>query len=355
MDLLILDKDLVSVMEFDTFESLLWVERYSEYGDFEIYTPIDIYALTFLQKGYYIWREDSEKVMIIESVQLTSDADTGNRMRITGRTLESILTRRIVWKQTTLSGNLQNGIKKLINDAIISPTDPARKIPNFVFKDSTDPAVTSLKVDAQFTGDNLYDAVRSICEEQGIGFKIVLTDDNKFEFSLYAGAVRDFSQETRPYVVFSHKFDNLTNSDYIESDESLKTIALVAGEGEGEERKTLTVNPYSPDPTNLERRELYIDARDISSQTSEGDLTNEEYMALLKTRGLKYLLENTSTRAFSGGVDTNSMFKYGIDYFIGDIVQIENEYGIKASVRITEIIRSESTAEVTLYPTFEVI
>lgn len=46
---------------------------------------------------------------------------------------------------------------------------------------------------------------------------------------------------------------------------------------------------------------------------------------------------------------------YGKDYFRGDIVQVSNEYGIDARSRISEVIHSESTEGVDVYPTFELL
>lgn len=337
---------------------MIWTERYQEYSDFEIYTPIDLNALQYLQIDYYLWRKDSEKVMIIESVQLTSSAENGNHMTIKGRSLESILDRRIIWDQTNISGSLQNGIQKLINEAIISPKDTKRKIQNVTFKASTDVAVTSVKADHQFTGDNLYETIVKLCILYGLGFRVTLTADNKFEFSLYAGAIRDYSQEKNPYVVFSEKFDNLLNSDYLEYNSKWKTIALVAGEGEGEERRRIEVTNSKTSYTGLSRRELYVDARDLSSDDPEDyekKIPDEEYEEMLRNRGLEYLSENKIVKSFAGDVDPNSMFRLNEDYFLGDIVQIQNEYGIEERVRIIEIVMSEDIGEITTYPTFTVV
>ena len=137
-------------------------------------------------------------MMIVEKIQITSDTEDGNHVTVTGRSLESILDRRIVWGQKLLSGNLQNGIKTLLNENVISPSDSNRKIPNFIFKESTDPAITKLKLEAQYTGDNLYDVIQKICEEQGIGFKITLNDEKQFVFELYAGSDRSYDQTENP-------------------------------------------------------------------------------------------------------------------------------------------------------------
>ena len=230
--------------------------------------------------------KESEHVMIVEKIQITSDTEDGNHVTVTGRSLESILDRRIVWGQKLLSGNLQNGIKTLLNENVISPSDSNRRIPNFIFKESTDPAITKLKLEAQYTGDNLYDVIQKICEEQGIGFKITLNDEKQFVFELYAGSDRSYDQTENPYVIFSPKFENIINSNYIESKASLKTVTLVGGEGEGADRRYTTVGGGS----GLNRRELFTDARDISSNVGSDDaLTDAEYMAQLQQRGKKNL------------------------------------------------------------------
>lgn len=49
------------------------------------------------------------------------------------------------------------------------------------------------------------------------------------------------------------------------------------------------------------------------------------------------------------------MFKYGEDFFNGDVVQIANEYGHETRARILEIVMSEDNEGVSLYPTFKTI
>ena len=40
------------------------------------------------------------------------------------------------------------------------------------------------------------------------------------------------------------------------------------------------------------------------------------------------------------------------DFFLGDMVQIVNEYGIEGKARVTEFIRSQSKEGLDSYPTF---
>lgn len=352
MDLLVLNKNLDVVAIVDVYESIIWTERYYEYGDFELYTAMTQDILNYIKTDNYIQRVGSDRVMIIEEIRIDTDSETGNHITITGRSLESILDRRVIWSQTTISGNLQNGIKKLVNENIISPSKEERKISNFIFKDSTDSQITGLTVEAQYTGDNLYDVISKVCEEKSIGFKVSLNESKQFVFELYAGADRSYEQTNYPYVVFSPNFDNIINSNYLESKENLKNVALVGGEGEGTARKYLAIGNTS----GLDRRELFVDARDISSEGEDGEtLTTEQYNELLKQRGNEYLADYTDLVSFEGAVETNIMYKYGVDFFDGDIVQIANEYGHEAKVRILEVVISENEEGNSVYPTFKTI
>lgn len=351
MELFVLNADFESIAVIDTYESMIWTDRYNAYGDFEIYFAMDESLLEYIKEDYYLWLKDSEHSMIIEDIKIDADIEEGNRLIVTGRSLESILERRIIWGQRIFSGNLQNAIQTMLNENIISPSVADRKIANFIFVPSTDSKITSLTIDNQYTGDDLYTVIKGLCEENNIGFKIVLTDDNQFAFSLYAGADRSYDQTENPYVVFSPNFENIINSNYFSSKAGYRNVTLVAGEGEGASRKTTVVGSAS----GLDRRELFTDARDISSDTEDGTLSDAEYIAQLRTKGLKNLADHMITTAFEGEVEVTRLFKYGEDFFIGDIVQIANEYGNENSAYISELIISNSDEGLSIYPTFKTI
>lgn len=351
MELFVLNAVFESIAVIDTYESMIWTDRYNAYGDFEIYFAMDESLLEYIKEDYYLWLKESDHSMIIEDIKIDADTEEGNRLIVTGRSLESILERRIIWGQRVFSGNLQNAIQMMLNENIISPSVADRKIANFVFVPSTDSKITSLTIDNQYTGDDLYTVIKGLCEENNIGFKIVLTDDNQFAFSLYAGADRSYDQTENPYVVFSPNFENIINSNYFSSKAGYRNVTLVAGEGEGASRKTTVVGSAS----GLDRRELFTDARDISSDTEDGTLSDAEYIAQLRTKGLKNLADHMITTAFEGEVEVTRLFKYGEDFFIGDIVQIVNEYGNENSAYISELIISNSDEGLSIYPTFKTI
>lgn len=352
MELLVLDTEFKSSATLDIFESLIWTDRYFECGDFEIYTPAESEIMKMLPKGYYLYLKESEHVMIVEDVEIETDVEQGAHLKITGRSLESILDRRVIWGQTVLSGNLQDGIKKLLNENAISPSDGNRKIPNLIFRDSYDPNILDLSLEAQYYGDNLYDTIVDICKNTGIGFKITL-EGTTMVFSLYCGLDHSYNQTVHPYVVFSPGFDNLINSNYIESTRTLKNVTLVAGEGEGSDRKTTMVFIGNSAASGMDRREIFTDASGISQTTEDGTLSDADYINQLAQKGNEELSDNTETVSFEGEVDIESTYTYDEDYFLGDVVQVENEFGNNARCRITEFVRSQDKTGNEFYPTFE--
>ena len=337
----ILDNNFVPLAAFENYISFLWTDRYSEEGDFEIETVPEASLLAICKQDYYIMNTDSEHEMIIEGLKIVTDVDDGPRLYVTGSSLESILKRRIVWSKTVLNGNLQNGIKTLLDENIISPTDASRKIPNFIFQASTDTNITKLEIARECDKENLYDLIVDICKTKKIGFKIVRNTSNQFVFSLYAGKDHSYTQETLPFVAFSPKFDNLENSEFNNSTaDSVNTVYVTGGENDSE---SLVLGNNS----GLTRRESHVSAGTMDESYSGS------YTDFLTEKGNEELKDKKITKTFEGNVDSTGLFKLGVDFSLGDIVQIENEFEIRDRARIVEIIHSDDKSGRIVYPTFE--
>ncbi|MBR6503064.1 MAG: hypothetical protein IKT42_06435, partial [Clostridia bacterium] len=125
-----------------------------------------------------------------------------------------------------------------------------------------------------------------------------------------------------------------------------KNVALVAGEGEGTARKTASIGTAS----GLDRYELFVDARDVSS--NDGAISANEYTNLLLERGAQNLSETVITESIEGEIEPNYTYVLNRDYFLGDIVDVINDYGVTMSPRIIEVIECTDTNGYTCIPTF---
>lgn len=354
MDLLVLDKDFMAVTVVDSFESMIWTDRYTSCGDFELYLPMNLKHLDWCKKDYYLWQRNSEHMMIIDRLEIESDIETGIHLIVTAKSLEYLLDRRIVWNDTVLSGDFVSCVKKLITESITNPSISERKIPNFIFKDPTDPRLFEIQYQSEeLYGTSVYEVVKGMCERHKVGFKVTLDNDNNFVFELYLGQDRSYNQLANPFVIFSPKFDNMINSEYFETNEDYRNVALVHGEEkENEARKTVTVGEAS----GLYRRELYVDGRSVKTKDdNDNDIPLETYMQNLREKGLDDLREHRAITSFTGETEVHRSFKFGTDYFMGDIVQVEDAYGHDNEAYITELIFSQDDTGYNVYPTFEVV
>lgn len=77
------------------------------------------------------------------------------------------------------------------------------------------------------------------------------------------------------------------------------------------------------------------------------------YAVYLLTRGYEKLSEFGAVTSFDGSVDPGTTFVYKRDYDIGDLVTIENEFGISLGARITEIVEVDDDTGYRLELKFE--
>lgn len=351
MSVVVLDTNLVPVGIVDTYESFIWTERYYAYGDFEIYMPATKEALDLLKLDRYISIPSSNRLMIIESRHIVANVESGDYLTVAGRSLESILTRRVIWDEVSFSGNLQDAIHTLLNNNIISPRMGDRRIDNFIFQASTDSRITSLAINAKYCGDSLYTILTELCDNYKIGFKIELNSNNQFVFSLYKGNDRSYSQTTYPYVVFSKQYENIISSDYSEDSTELKNVALVGGEIiENEARKFTSTG----EGTGLNRREVFVDASSISSKDGDTPLSDTVYQHKLRNKGMEELVNHAQVTDIDAEVDFSVMYVADRDYFLGDEVQVIDEYNIDTRARVTEYLVSYSDTGTAVRPTFSI-
>lgn len=332
----LLDQTYTTKKILDTFSSFVWTERYCDSGDFIMVLPVLENIVDDLKINDYITIPESKEYMIVETMTLVTSAIDGDLLQIEGRSLSSILNRRIVWSEFKRGNyNLQSGITELINLNAVNPSDSKRKIPGLTVKISSDPAVTSLtSVFDVEEGENLFDVITDICSEKKIGYRMLPEGDGGFSFELYSGKDRTWDQEENQVVIFSNKYETLSNSQYVQSEKNYISNAVVVGDEYRAEvfRKN--------ERTGLARREVFLQVN--------GDKTEDELIQKAKEQ----MSKRSVTEMFSGTIEPYKQFQYGSDYSIGDIVQVENMYGFSGRCRIGELMISRDAGGPVFTPSF---
>lgn len=355
----VLDQNLELQGVIDEYVSIIWRPSYNEIGDFEIYLNATNKAIELLKPNWYVVRSSDvsevqgvaiyKKVMIIKNISLTTNVEDGDFLTVTGRELKFLLHQRIVWGRYIIRDTVEYALRRLIGSNAINPVEPTRTIPNM---QHAEPKGYTERLDMQVSNKQLDEAVIDICKTYGYGWDIYIKGD-KLTLDIYKGVDRSYNQSERAYVVFSYDFDNLFETEYVYESENYANMTLVGGEGEDIDRIYSYVNN---DVSGLERYEVFTDARDISQNldSEEDALSYEDYLLLLDERGKETLSDKTVIEGFNGEVISDLTFKYGVDFFIGDIVTVINEYGIEKNVRVISAIESEGEDGVKLLPQFSV-
>lgn len=343
----------------DRFESCIWTERYSAFGDFQLVMHSTIQSRSLLQKGLRLAMNKSRRVMQIENVEDKDDSEGRSLLTVSGRSLESIMTKRSTRSATILSGGAiteswesvgtPGAIARNLFDRFFrtNPDIVADRIP-FIQSPTTTlyPADTILEptdsITAVIQNSQVYDRIKEICDAYGLGFRLYRGPDNlKLYFNVYAGSDRTSTQVTLPAVIFSPDLENLSNTSEFSSIEEEMNIAYVYGKD-----KTVVVYGAGVDPSisGFDRKVLTVQATDIVGTTSTA-------IAALEQKGREELSKYKPLQALDGELPQTSRYVYDVDYSLGDLIELRNDEGSTQRMRVTEQIFVDDAQGERSYPT----
>lgn len=325
----------------EKYISLIWNRKYSAAGTFELHVPVTENSINYLKRGNIVSYLGSTEAGVIESIVIKQGVKE-NKLTVKGRFLESYLDRRLIYTPNThvynYSGSVELGMRTLISNVAPIPLLELGEIKGF-----------EEQITFQATYQNLLKYESKLADSAALGFRCIPDfSAKKIVFDVYKGINHTENQSETVRVIFSDDYKNINTATYTENDQLLKTVCYVGGNGEGQNRTWVVVGNTTL--TGLERREVKLDATDISQE----GLTNEQYEAKLEQRGID-LLENKDILVKSFECDTipNGNFKYKLHYDLGDIVTVKKvNWGVSVDLRITEITETYERGKVTIVPTF---
>lgn len=101
----------------------------------------------------------------------------------------------------------------------------------------------------------------------------------------------------------------------------------------------------------------YMGLLAVEEKEAEYTLYDDAYKNLLVTHGTEKLLDHRVEKKFTGVIDTtSSRYVYGRDYFVGDIVTVEDaEIGIETKCRILKVTETLSTSGYSITAEYETV
>lgn len=325
--------------QINKFTSFIWPDKFNGHATFELNAPLTEENKNLIKKGNIIWC-GGDKAAMIEIIDSNTDEEGQKVYKVKGRTLEMLLTTRIIWgTYICKSKPSSTAMYEIVNSQCVNPTQSNRKIP---FLECAKDEQLGRLISLQKTGGEVYDSLESIANESELGFDILFRPrEKKLIFKVTQGIDRTINGPN--LVVFSTDLEDILSSSYYTNSQDIKSTAYVAGEGEGAERKHI-VSGDNASPGFL-RRELYVDARDIQSTISNDDgtettINEDDYRDMLNDRGMEKLAEHILTESFEAKMRVigDVQYEYGIDYFKGDKVIIQDtDLGIQVIGVISEV------------------
>lgn len=343
----------------ENYESLLWVERYSKYGDFQLITTEISKFINLLPLESYVSLRETTVPMIVEIHKIEKPKNQAPYLTITGRSFETVLERRgsvrelepsgvrVAWQEeaTKESDAAYQAMRQVIGDIDRGVSGLGAIAPAVSALDAIPEVDLTLPADYEPSGTNkyeikpgsLYSTVTDLLKVNRRGLKAVRPDQahTQIGIEIYNGA--NLISE----VQFDARFDQFDKAKYLLSHMGETNIAYVYDSTGA----TLVKKTAADEPSGLARRVLVVDS--VSETIGDDELRT--------SRGLVELYKYNATALFDGEISEQIAAGYNSEYFLGDIVQLVGEYGLSENVRVAEFIRvSDNTGE-KAYPAFETI
>ncbi len=178
-------------------------------------------------------------------------------------------------------------------------------------------------IDFQTYNKNLAEEIYSVLQADGLGLKATLNVVAKtLTFDVVQGVDRTAEQSTNNRVLLGIELGGLNEIKYLKDKSQYKNVAYVGGQGEGEDRNIQKIVIDSP--TGIQRREVFIDARDINEVTE------------LDARGKQKLAGYALGESVDCVIRDGGSYSYGVHYGLGDYVTIVDDLiGIQLTAQAT--------------------
>jgi hypothetical protein len=329
--------------EISNYESNMFTKSWHGIGTLELRINRHKKYTDTLQKGNIIVvGQDTRKAYLIvyRGVELNEQGKISEDWHIIAHQLKAVVGRRITMppvhtSHDNRSGAAESVMKHYIDRNILNPVDSRRKIPQLVIAPDLQ---RGMHIDWQSRFKNLAEETTDISLLSGIGWDVHIDyDTKKWVFDVYGGNDISVNQDVNSPVVFSPEFGNIKDMQLVDSDLNYRNVAIVAGQGEGVERRVIEVGQTA----GLDRYELFVDARDVSEETDDEEPVQRPIADIerdLRNRGNQQLAEMSQEIYLEGQILTGGPFKYEKDWSLGDIPTLQNkDWGTTLDSRITEV------------------
>lgn len=336
--------ELQLLAEVDYYESLRLTRKWTGIGELELHISTSDGIGEFLQKdNVIIIGGDVRKAGFIVNRQIVREENGNEKWVVTGSTLNGITNRRVTFPTV---GKATHSMTNYSSEAVIISmvrrnmgihAEANRVIP---FIQTFNSQVRTGILNDKITYSTRYKKLSDECIEIATAAQLGWWFEPDLQLGKWALKFSEGEERTRGSqnpIVFTEDFENIGSFEYTEDYADYANVAIVGGEGEGEDRTIVETTPDAGVTTaiNAARHEVFVDARDLQNE-NEDDAVNDEQ---LRIRGqVKLLAEFPLKESFEAEVIQTEGFIFGVNYDLGDVVTIESQrLGIAKDDRISSV------------------
>ncbi|MGI6151235.1 MAG: siphovirus ReqiPepy6 Gp37-like family protein [Christensenellales bacterium] len=311
----------------EAYDSLQWLRRWHEPGEFELHVPYTEEAARLLKRESILVK--GTEAGVIEAVYYSGDK--ADEIECRGYSLAGYAKRRIILDKLTITGTPEEIMLQLAERNIGPSAGPERSIPGLTVDSAS--GFSGEEMAYQSERGNLCDELRMLSEQSGLGWDIQWNGDGTMTFKVLKGLDRTQEQEKNSWAIFSRGYENISRPQYEEDARTMKNVALVTAQVNNNEL-AVTVG----DAAGYIRREMAVNASGVDKDENGNALTKQQSEALMRSRGETDLADNALARSFSGDVSPVGNLIYRQDYDLGDVATcLDERWGLAVSARITEV------------------
>lgn len=309
--------------------SFEWVRDYYDIGNFKLVISSAFPASPYLVKGNFILPPNEKVIFLIETVERDTDLAQGSSedmLTVTGRDFGGLFAERLCLPpvgqayDTKTALDTESILKYYITNNAASGTSAARQIPGLGIAPYLGRG-DILTTQARY--QYLSDVVIALSKVGGLGWEITYNKGGLFgdyTFDVFIGVNRSQT------VKFDTRLGTVLAQRWLSSDLGRKTCVYVAGQNSGVSRVIVIKYADGIEPTGFNRRETFVDARDIADTST------------LSTRGYEKLAEVKLEDSFEVTINPTGLFKYKTDWNLGDLVTLSSkQWGLSKQARIVKI------------------
>lgn len=378
MELYILGANFNPTDLVEDYGSVIWTERFGDSGDVTLVVPDTATNRTRFADGAYLGSDETDQVMVLD----TADIKNGE-IKLTGNTLDKqVFENRLILHadpitdatERWLSDNHAGAFLEEVLTYFATPAGwttwanayfasdttpqgidmPKQMLSNLVFAEAATSLSSLYSIQNRQT---IYDLIKNVAAVAKIGWRLVPASITPTSHQLAWYTWDKGNSDVR----FSALQDTLTDVSELRSKRDYKTVAYaISPDFDPTDRITGGVEytgvAYAYSGADVEtgpnRRVIIVEKTGLTDEAVGDNQT--KYNNIMNSAAADALANNNFVKVIDGEVVPQNQYKFGVDYRLGSLVELEDPHGTIQTAVITEYIRSSDANGFRAYPTVSV-